>query len=226
MVTQLVMSIRSSLNSKASCVFLVFFIFLNCFPGFVLTAVVTLDSIEIYTTHEWMPDSKPTVYFQCKGEKKTILPDVKRADYMYSFKNEESWQPLTDFSGQKCKRCGFYEEDMIKSDDVFDEWEFCPSDFKATKGKYVREKKKEFKATFLCPECKSEASSSSTPHGEEGWNVGVIILITVLASTVLIVGGVAAYRYWQKKRREKEQARFLKLFEDGDDIEDELGLGM
>lgn len=69
-------------------------------------------------------------------------------------------------------------------------------------------------------------SASSTPDGEEGWNVGIIILIAVLASTVLIVGGVAAYRYWQKKRREKEQARFLKLFEDGDDIEDELGLGM
>lgn len=67
-------------------------------------------------------------------------------------------QPLTDFSGNKCKRCGFYEEDTIKSDDVFDEWEFCPSDFMATKGKYTREKEKEFKATFLCPDCKSVAS--------------------------------------------------------------------
>lgn len=60
--------------------------------GFVLTAVVTLDSIEIYTTHEWIPNSKPTVYFQCKGENKTILPDVKSTDHMYSFNNEESWQ--------------------------------------------------------------------------------------------------------------------------------------
>ncbi|XP_044472666.1 uncharacterized protein LOC123201295 [Mangifera indica] len=220
------MSIRSTVNSKGSCVLLVFFIFLNCFPGFVLAAPVTLDSIEIYTTHEWIPYSEPTVYFQCNGENKTILPDVKLADHMYSFKREESWQPLTDFSGNKCKRCGFYEEDTIKSDDVFDEWEFCPSDFMATKGKYTREKEKEFKATFLCPDCKSVASSASTPKGEERWNVGIIILIAVLASTALIVGGVAAYRYWQKKRREQEQARFLKLFEDRDDILDELGLDM
>lgn len=69
-------------------------------------------------------------------------------------------------------------------------------------------------------------SAASTPKGEERWNVGIIILIAVLASTALIVGGVAAYRYWQKKRREQEQARFLKLFEDRDDILDELGLDM
>ncbi|XP_044485300.1 uncharacterized protein LOC123210864 isoform X2 [Mangifera indica] len=193
MVTQFGMSIRSSLNSEASRAFVVLLTFLNFFPGFILTAVVTLDSIEIYTTHEWIPKSKPTVYFQCKGENKTILPDVKRANHIYSFNKEESWQPLTDFSGQKCKRCGFYEADMVKSDDVYDEWEFCPSDFAASKGKYTRDKKKEFKAAFLCLGCKPEASSC---------------------------------RFWQKKKREQEQAQFLKLFEDGDDIEDELSFGM
>lgn len=50
-------------------------------------------------------------------------------------------------------------------------------------------------------------------------------MISVLVSTVIILTLVAAYKYWLKKRREQEQARFLKLFEDGDDIEDELGLG-
>lgn len=53
----------------------------------------------------------------------------------------------------------------------------------------------------------------------------VIILISVLVSTVFIFGLVIAHKYWQKKKREKDQARFLKLFEDGDDIEDELGIG-
>ena len=66
-----------------------------------------------------------------------------------------SVQPLTNFSSKKCKRCGFYEEDSIKSDDVFDEWEFCPSDFTAHGGEYIRFKEKEFNATFLCPECLS-----------------------------------------------------------------------
>ena len=56
-------------------------------------------------------------------------------------------------------------------------------------------------------------------------HLAVVILISALVSTVFVLGGVAAYKYWQKKKREQDQARFLKLFEDGDDIEDELGLG-
>lgn len=54
-------------------------------------AVVTLDSIEILKTHEWLP-SKPTVYFHCKGEDKIVLPDVKEKRVNYSFRGEESWQ--------------------------------------------------------------------------------------------------------------------------------------
>lgn len=57
-------------------------------------------------------------------------------------------------------------------------------------------------------------------------HVALIILISAVVSTVLIFVGVGVYKYWQKKKREQDQARFLKLFEDGDDIEDELGIGM
>jgi cbb3-type cytochrome oxidase subunit 3 len=56
-------------------------------------------------------------------------------------------------------------------------------------------------------------------------HTGVIILLTVLVSTVVIVAAIGAYKYWQKRKREQDQARFLKLFEEGDDLEDELGLG-
>lgn len=66
---------------------------------------------------------------------------------------------MTNFSGDKCKRCGFYEEDTLKRDDQFDEWEFCPSDFKD--GKYTRVKKKEFTVTFLCPKCVYHSSGMS-----------------------------------------------------------------
>ena len=70
------------------------------------------------------------------------------------------------------------------------------------------------------------SSSASDSHGgEKRMHAGLIILITAAVSTVLIIGVVGAYKYWQKKKREQDQARFLKLFEDGDDIEDELGLG-
>lgn len=216
------------LNSRVSTLYLILTIVLSCFPGFIFSAVVTLDSIAIFNTHEWLK-VKPTVYFMCKGENKTVLPDVKKIDYLYTFKGQESWQPLVELSSKKCKRCGFYEEDTVNSDDIFDEWEFCPSDFTASDGKYLRSKEKEYNATFSCPQClplDSGSSHASGSHkGGHGLHILIVILISSLVSIVSILGMIAAYKYWQKRKRDKEQAQFLKLFEDGDDIEDELGLG-
>lgn len=59
--------------------------------GLVLSADVTLRSMEINKTHEWL-NSKPTVYFKCKDENMTVLPDVKEAHVLYNFKGQESWQ--------------------------------------------------------------------------------------------------------------------------------------
>ncbi|KAK4772864.1 hypothetical protein SAY87_027883 [Trapa incisa] len=195
--------------------------------GQLSSAVVTLHSLSIFKTHEWFK-LNPTIYFQCKGENKTVLPDVKKAHVIYTFKGQESWQPLTNFSGEKCKRCGFYEQDTVKTDDVLDEWELCPSDFSKSDGRYTRNNDKEFNATFTCSECvhhSADSNSAPTTHKEKkDMHVAFIILISVLVSTVFIFGLIAAYKYWLKKKREQEQARFLKLFEDDDDIEDELGL--
>lgn len=221
------MSMRNSLLLLFSST-----IFFTYFPGLVVSADVTLSSIVIFKTHEWLKHT-PIVYFRCKDENKTQLPDIKKTHVFFSFKGEESWQPLTDFSGKKCKRCGIYEEDKILSDDVFDEWELCPSDFTAPDGRYVHFKEGEFNASFLCPECLSfygNVSVSALPaenqtHNKKGMHVALIILLSVLASTILILGIVGGYKYWQKRKRQQDQARFLKLFEDGDDIEDELGLG-
>lgn len=55
----------------------------------VLSTVVTLDSMKIYRTQEWL-DAKPTIYFSCKGENITVLPDVKQVNVSCTFK--ESWQ--------------------------------------------------------------------------------------------------------------------------------------
>ncbi|KAL5546263.1 hypothetical protein UlMin_005950 [Ulmus minor] len=222
------MPIWESRNSRVSAIVLLCCLFLSCFPGLIISAVVTLDSIEIYNTHEVLKVVEPSVYFVCKGENRIELPDVKKANELYKFKGEESWQPLTELSDKKCKRCGFYEKDTLKSDDIFDEWEFCSSEFTAD-GKYIRFKNKELNATFSCPECKtSVTASSSNSDSHQGGNrmhVALIILISVLVSTAFILGLVVAFKYWQKRKRQQEQARFLKLFEDGDDIEDELGLG-
>ncbi|PSS09903.1 Formin-like protein [Actinidia chinensis var. chinensis] len=224
------MSLRRRRSSRAFHMFLLCSILLVWFPGSILSVVVTLDSIEIFKTHEWI-STKPTVYFQCKGENKTVLPDVKKAHISYTFKGEESWQPLTEFANTtKCKRCGFYEEDFLKSDE-FDEWELCPSDFSNTDGRYNHFKEKELNATFLCLECMplessdSNHASGSPSNGRKGMHFALVIIISASVSTIFILGLVAAYKYWQKRKREQEQARFLKLFEEGDDIEDELGLG-
>ncbi|KAL0333321.1 UNVERIFIED_CONTAM: hypothetical protein Sangu_1488300 [Sesamum angustifolium] len=221
-------------------------------------AVVTLDSILIYKTHDWLP-AKKTVYFQCKGEHSIVLPDVKEKHVLYTFKGEESWQPLTELKDTKCKRCGFYEKDAITTMTPFDEWEFCASDFTRSDGKYVHLKEKEVNATFLCPECVSLANGnidwnrylvslgilacgvsfsmvtsavfsdaeyfSNTKNYFQGMHWILVGVIAVLVSAVVIAGFVTAYKYWQKRKRQQEQARFLRLFEEGDDIEDELGIG-
>lgn len=203
-------------------------LFLRWLPGLVIAAVVTLDSIEIYKKHELF-GSKPIVFFQCKGENKTILPDVKKKHVLYIFKGEESWQPLTELTDKKCKRCGIYEKDTIKPDDTFDEWELCASDFTNLDGKYVHFLKKELNATFLCPECVPRGGASNhSPDSQKGgkrMHWALVLLICALASTVLVLGAVTVYKYWKRKKRQQEQARFLKLFEEDDDMEDELGIG-
>ncbi|KAB2046589.1 hypothetical protein ES319_D01G245600v1 [Gossypium barbadense] len=139
------------------------------------------------------------------------------------------FQPLTELKSKKCKRCGFYEKDKFKSDDVFDEWEFCASDFKAN-GKYILFKEKELNVTFDCEECTSLPAgtfNTDTNNDNKGneLRVAIIVLIVLVASTVTIFGLMMAYKYWQKRKRQQDQARFLKLFEEGDDLEDELELG-
>ncbi|XP_015086603.1 uncharacterized protein LOC107029681 isoform X1 [Solanum pennellii] len=222
------------LNPRVPHLLLSFFcssILLSSLPELITAAVVTLDSIEIYNTHEFF-GSSPEVYFKCKGENRTIyLPDVKKKHELYIFKGEESWQPLTELEEKKCKRCGIYEKDsFIKPDDIFDEWEFCASDFTSADGKYIHFKEKEFNATFLCPDCvplEGVASNhADVPRNKEkGMHWALVLLICVLVMTFVVFGAVTAYKYWQKRKKQQEQARFLKLFEESDDIEDELGIG-
>lgn len=61
------------------------------FVGIMSTRLVTLGSIELYQTHDWFP-SKPTIYFSCREENRTYLPDVQKTNILYTFKGEESWQ--------------------------------------------------------------------------------------------------------------------------------------
>jgi cbb3-type cytochrome oxidase subunit 3 len=76
---------------------------------------------------------------------------------------------------------------------------------------------------FLLPG-QSGAHGSSAGVETKKASVVVIIVVSVLVSVLVVIGLFLGYKYWQKRKRERDQARFLKLFEEGDDIEDELGL--
>ncbi|XP_020571667.1 uncharacterized protein LOC110018644 isoform X2 [Phalaenopsis equestris] len=154
------------------------------------------------------------IYFHCQGENKIILPDVKEKNFVYKFKGIESWQPIAGFPDKKCKRCGLYELDRLKSDDVFDEWELCPDEF--LEGNYVHYKQKEFNATFACTECMTRVDKKS--------HLAVAVLLGALTSLMAASAAFGIYKYWQKRKREQNQARFLKLFDEGDDIDNELDL--
>lgn len=151
---------------------------------------------------------------------------MKEKSFVYKFKGIESWQPLAELPDKKCKRCGFYELDILKSDDVFDEWELCPDEF--LEGNYVHYKQKEVNATFTCTECMTTAravnpSLKSEPSDKQS-HLAFAVLIGTLTSFMAAAGAFGIYKYWQKRKREQNQAKFLKLFDEGDDIDDELDL--
>lgn len=70
----------------------------------------------------------------------------------------------------------------------------------------------------------NETSIPNKKKEEKSTNVLLVILISMLTFVIAAGGGYVIYQYWQKRKRERDHARFLKLFDEGDDIEDELGL--
>ncbi|KAG0518127.1 hypothetical protein BDA96_09G148500 [Sorghum bicolor] len=55
-------------------------------------------------------------------------------------------------------------------------------------------------------------------------HTGKTILFVLLGVGAVILLSFFIFKYWQKKKREEQHARLLKLFEEDDDIEVELGL--
>lgn len=49
--------------------------------------------------------------------------------------------------------------------------------------------------------------------------IGILIAVVTLALLTFFL-----YKLWQKKKREEQYARLLKLFEEDDELEVELGL--
>lgn len=70
----------------------------------------------------------------------------------------------------------------------------------------------------------SDDPTNGDAHVSVKSNSGLNVMIICFA--ILAVVGIATvlYKKWQKKKREEQHARLLKLFEEDDDLEAELGL--
>ncbi|EHA8588917.1 hypothetical protein COCNU_scaffold007252G000020 [Cocos nucifera] len=73
------------------------------------------------------------------------------------------------------------------------------------------------------------SDNPSTPDGvkansNSSSNTGLKVLFILLGVVTLVVLSVFLFKKWQKKKREEQHARLLKLFEDDNELELELGL--
>jgi len=61
-------------------------------------------------------------------------------------------------------------------------------------------------------------------HHASRSSVGLKIIIIFLGMATVIAFCVFLFKLWQRKKREEQHARLLKLFEDDDELEVELGM--
>ncbi|KAK4352813.1 hypothetical protein RND71_028331 [Anisodus tanguticus] len=74
---------------------------------------------------------------------------------------------------------------------------------------------------------KGLADTSSENKGESHSSrisTGVRVVIVCLGILAAVGFCYVLFKIWQKKKREEQQARLLKLFEEDDDLEVELGI--
>ncbi|KAF8110080.1 hypothetical protein N665_0088s0091 [Sinapis alba] len=65
---------------------------------------------------------------------------------------------------------------------------------------------------------KAESHASSTSR------TGTKVILILLGFVVVAMFSFFLYKLWQKKKRDEQYARLLKLFEEDDELEVELGL--
>lgn len=61
-------------------------------------------------------------------------------------------------------------------------------------------------------------------HAASSSNTGSTVLIVCVALVAVVLLSFFLFKFWQKKKREEQYARLLKLFEEDDELELELGL--
>ncbi|KAL3515748.1 hypothetical protein ACH5RR_022650 [Cinchona calisaya] len=61
-------------------------------------------------------------------------------------------------------------------------------------------------------------------HSSKGGSTGSSVAIICLVIVAVVLLSFFLFKFWQKKKREEQYARLLKLFEEDDELELELGL--
>nr|GEX48850.1 receptor-like kinase [Tanacetum cinerariifolium] len=76
----------------------------------------------------------------------------------------------------------------------------------------------------LSDDSKSPNETKSDVHSSSRRMSGSTLLIIAIAVAAVVGLSFVLFRLWQKKKREEQYARLLKLFEEDDELELELGL--
>ncbi|CAK7357161.1 unnamed protein product [Dovyalis caffra] len=66
--------------------------------------------------------------------------------------------------------------------------------------------------------------TKADPHAASKKDTGPKIAIIFVFVVAIVFFAFFLFKFWQKKKREEQYARLLKLFEEDDDLEVELGL--
>nr|XP_043621442.1 uncharacterized protein LOC122593144 [Erigeron canadensis] len=69
----------------------------------------------------------------------------------------------------------------------------------------------------------SNSENKTKPHSSSRMSGSTILVLCIAVATVVGLS-FFLFRLWQKKKREEQYARLLKLFEEDDELEVELGL--
>ncbi|XP_042437538.1 uncharacterized protein LOC122023481 isoform X1 [Zingiber officinale] len=70
----------------------------------------------------------------------------------------------------------------------------------------------------------SKDSTTASNHSSSGHKTGLKVLLACVGVAILLVLSFFLFKMWQKRKREEQHARLLKLFEEDNELEVELGL--
>ncbi|CAJ1963780.1 unnamed protein product [Sphenostylis stenocarpa] len=74
------------------------------------------------------------------------------------------------------------------------------------------------------PASKDSTKTEHHAHAPKSTSTSTIIAIALIALVLFSLFSFGLFKLWRKKKREEQYARLLKLFEEDDELELELGL--